>query len=607
MSKWNTLKSDKNLNSNRYCKLGDKSMKKKWLKILFNFASGHKFLFIWSVFFSILSVFAGIIPYVIGARLMAMIIMKQNSYQEFIVLLGVILLAFVLKTIFYGISTTLSHHAAYNTLNNLRNAITNRLMQTSLGVVKSFSAGSIKNAILDRTEEVEIPLAHMIPELSANVLLIVVTVVYLFILDFRLALAALLTIPLASIPLFLLMKNFGEKYQAYMQANNEVNNVMVEYIEGIEVIKTFNQTGNSFKKFSNAVDGFKDYTLNWLRTAWKTQNLIFALLPFTLLGTLPVGIWLYLDDILNLNQLLLGLLLAIGLSNPLNKLSLFTNDFNAMKQSVINTQAFLDLPILSFNKKEVGQISDNSITVSNVEFGYTRHEPILTGINLKIPENSFCAIVGPSGSGKSTLLQLLTRFWDIQEGSIMIGNIALQDLTLHQLNSAISYVTQDSFVFKGTIAENIKMGNPTATEDELYAAAKAARCLEFINELPQGFQTEISFGNGQLSGGQQQRISIARAILKSSPIIILDEPTASIDPENEQQIQESLLELAQNKTVIMVTHRLSTIKNAGQIVVLDTGKIVGNGKHAKLLKSCPTYQRLWASYTQTEEWHIDNH
>ncbi|EJE99702.1 ABC transporter ATP-binding protein [Liquorilactobacillus mali] len=582
-------------------------MKKNWLKILFHFANGHKLLFIWSVFFSVLSVFAGIVPYVIGARLMAMIIMKQNNYSEFIVLLGSMLLAFVLKTIFYGISTTLSHHAAYNTLNNLRNAITNRLMQTSLGVVKHFSAGSIKNAILDRTEEVEIPLAHMIPELSANILLIIVTAVYLFILDFRLALSALLTIPLASIPLFLLMRNFEAKYQAYMQANNEVNNVMVEYIEGIEVIKTFNQTGSSFRKFSSAVTEFKNYTLNWLRTAWKTQNLIFALLPFTLLGVLPIGIWLYLDTDLSLNQLLLGLLLAIGLSNPLNKLSLFANDFNAMKQSVIDTQKFLELPILAFNKKEVGQIINNSIEVANVDFSYTSDNPILTAINLKIPANSFCAIVGPSGSGKSTLLQLLTRFWDIQKGNIMIGNVALQDLTLHQLNSTISYVTQDSFIFKGTIADNIRMGNPDATEKEVRAAAQAARCIDFINELPQGFQTEISFGNGQLSGGQQQRISIARAILKNASIIILDEPTASIDPENEQQIQESLLKLTKNKTVIMVAHRLSTIKNADQIIVLDTGKIVGNGKHAELLESCPTYQRLWASYTQTEGWHIDNH
>ncbi|MFT8824445.1 MAG: ABC transporter ATP-binding protein [Liquorilactobacillus mali] len=582
-------------------------MKKNWLQILFHFAKEHKFLFIWSILFSVLSVFAGIVPYVIGARLIAMIVMKQKSYQEFIALFGLMLLAFVLKTIFYGISTKLSHHAAYNTLNNLRIAITNRLMLTSLGIVKHFSAGSIKNAILDRTEEVEIPLAHMIPELSANILLIIVTVIYLFILDFRLALSALLTIPLASIPLFLLMRNFEAKYQAYMQANNEVNNVMVEYIEGIEVIKTFNQTGSSFRKFSSAVTGFKDYTLDWLRTAWKTQNLVFALLPFTLLGVLPVGIWLYLDGSLNLNQLLLGLSLAIGLSSPLNKLSLFANDFSAMKQSVIDTQRFLELPVLVFNKKEIGQVIDNSVEVANVDFSYTSSTPVLTGINLKIPNNSFCAIVGPSGSGKSTLLQLLTRFWDIQTGSIMIGNVALQDLTLHQLNSTISYVTQDSFIFKGTIADNIRMGNPNATEKEVRAAARAARCMDFINKLPQGFQTEISFGNGQLSGGQQQRLSIARAILKDAPIIILDEPTASIDLENEQQIQESLLKLTKNKTVIMVAHRLGTIKNADQIIVLDTGKIVGHGKHAELLESCPTYQRLWASYTQTEGWHIDNH
>ncbi|GAJ26551.1 transport ATP-binding protein CydD [Liquorilactobacillus sucicola DSM 21376 = JCM 15457] len=582
-------------------------MEENWLRTLYRFANGHKALFIWSIFFSTLSVFAGIVPYVIGARIMTDIIDKQYERHEITWLLVWMLITFLFKTIFHGISTTLSHHAAYNILNDLRNAITNRLMQTSLGVVKRFSSGTIKNTILDRTEGVEIPLAHMIPELSANIFVIIVTVVYLATMDIRLALSALLTIPLASIPLFFLMKNFEQKYQNYMRANNQVNSVMVEYIEGIEVIKTFNQTGTSFRKFSDAVTSFKEYTLNWLQTAWKTQNLIFALLPFTLLGVLPVGIWLYLDHVLTLNQLLLGLLLAIGLGGPLNKLSLFTNDFSAMKQSVLNTQKFLELPLLDFRKKEIGRPLDGSVDVINVNFGYKKNELVLSNINLEIPSKSFFAIVGPSGSGKSTLLQLLNRFWDVQSGKIRVGKVELTELTQQQLNRTISYVTQDSFLFKGTIEDNIKMGKPDATPQEIEAAAHAAMCWDFIEALPQGMKTEVSFGNNHLSGGQQQRISIARAILKDAPIIILDEPTASIDPENERQIQESLLRLARDKTVIMVAHRLSTIKNADQIIVLDNGKIVGAGQHAELLEECAAYQRLWESYTQTEEWHISNH
>ncbi|KRL34697.1 ABC transporter ATP-binding protein [Liquorilactobacillus uvarum] len=581
-------------------------MKENWLRTLFRFTSGHKTLFIWSIFFSVLSVFSGIVPYVVGSRLMTDIIEKESSQYGIMTLLVLMLAAFVLKTIFHFISTTLSHHAAYNILNDLRNAITDRLMRTSLGVVKHFSSGTIKDTILDRTEKVEIPLAHMIPELSANICVVVVTVIYLTVIDVRLALAALITIPLASIPLFFLMKDFDQKYQDYMQANSQVNNVMVEYIEGIEVIKTFNQTGVSFKKFSDAIIGFKEYTLNWLQTAWKTQNMIFSLLPFTLLGTLPVGIWLYLDHALNLNQLLLGLLLAIGLSGPLNKLSLFTNDFNAMKQSVLNTQKFLELPILDFEEKEIRELTDSSLNVIDVNFGYKKNERVLSNINIEIPSNTFCAIVGASGSGKSTLLQLLNRFWDVQSGKIMLGGVALKDLTQLQLNQTISYVTQDSFLFKGTIEENIKMGKPDATPQEVINAARTASCLDFIEELPQGMKTDISFGNGQLSGGQQQRISIARAILKDAPIIILDEPTASIDPENEQRIQESLRQLAKNKTVIMVAHRLSTVMKADQIVVLDNGSVVDTGEHADLLKNCPVYQRLWDSYTRTEEWHISN-
>ncbi|MGO2722532.1 MAG: ABC transporter ATP-binding protein [Lactobacillus sp.] len=581
-------------------------MNQSWIKTLLHFAKSHRYQFISATLFSIISVCSGIIPFIAGVKIISGLLQKTLTAQTLTVWLLIKGIAYLLKTICYAISTVLSHQAAYNIIQDLRIAISQRLLKSALGVVNQFSSGTLKNAIMDRTESIEIPLAHFIPEFSANVLLVLIIPSYLLTIDYRLALAVLVSVPLAAIPLFLLMRNFGKKYDDYMAANRKVNNVMVSYVEGIEVIKTFNQSGKALSQFKKAVLSFKDYTLDWLNTAWKSQNLIFAILPTTLIGSLPVGLTLYLNKTISLNQLLLTLLLAIGLGEPLNKLSVFANDFKAMKQSITNTQYFLNLPILPFEEHEVAQPQDASIEIKAVDFGYLPETKVLRQINLTIPNHQFYAIVGPSGSGKSTLIQLISRFWDVTTGSIRLGGVDLKQLTQDQLNQMISYVTQDSFLFKGTIEDNIRMGNPGASDEEVIEAAKASNCLSFIQKMPQGIKTELAFGNNRLSGGQQQRLSIARAFLKQAPILILDEPTASMDPENELKIQMALANLAQNKTVLMVSHRLATIQHADKIIVLDNGCIAESGSHEELLKQSGTYEKLWKAYTQSENWHVSS-
>ena len=459
----------------------------------------------------------------------------------------------------------------------------------------------MKSTIVDRIEDVEPPLAHMIPELSSNLLLPLAVVIAMFAIDWRMGLALLVTIPVALVPMAAGMRSYNKNYAAYMAANNHVNSVIVEYVEGIQVVKAFSQGERSYAKFAQAVSSFRDFTLNWFRCTWASMNLCLSILPTTLLGTLPMGIYLYQTGVLDPAQVTLCLMMALGIVSPLMRATAFINSMKSMQFAVKDTRELLDLPQLSQVERDA-PLNGCDIQLRDVSFSYGGDgEEVLHHLDLTIPQGKFTALVGPSGGGKSTIARLAARFWDVTGGSITLGGRDIRELPLKQLSREISFVTQDNFLFDCSLKENIRLGRPGASDEEVFAAARAAQCEEFIGRLEHGWDTAAGDAGKQLSGGERQRIAIARAILKDAPIVILDEATSYTDPENEAVIQSALAKLVRGKTLLVIAHRLSTIANADQIIVVNQGKIEATGTQAELLASCPLYQTMWEAHISVKD------
>lgn len=398
---------------------------------------------------------------------------------------------------------------------------------------------------------------------------------------------------------------YNKNYAAYMEANAHVNSIIVEYVEGIQVVKAFSQGEQSYQKFAQSVSSFKAFTMDWYRCTWASMNLCLSILPTTLLGTLPMGVYLYQAGVLDPAQVTLCLMMALGIVAPLMSATAFINSMKSMQFAVKDTRELLDLPQLSQAEQDA-PLNDCNIQLHDVSFSYggSDGKEVLHHLDLPIPQGKFTALVGPSGGGKSTIARLAARFWDVTGGSITLGGRDIRELPLKQLSREISYVTQDNFLFDCSLKENIRLGKSGASDEEVFAAARAAQCEEFIGRLEHGWDTAAGDAGKQLSGGERQRIAIARAILKDAPIVILDEATAFTDPENEDKIQRSIMALSKGKTLLVIAHRLSTIQNADQIVVLEKGQIVDRGTQSELLSRCPLYQTLWAAHVGVRNWAV---
>ena len=513
--------------------------------------------------------------------------------------------AYALRFVFYGISTTLSHISAYTILENIRLSLAQRLMKAPLGTVLGESVGKLKNVLVDRVETIELPLAHMIPECISNLLLPIAVFIYLVCVDWRMALSMLITVPIAFVAYAMMMKNFNQQYADYMESNNYVNGVIVEYVEGIEVIKAFNQSSTSYEKFAHAVESFKDYTLKWYQSTWKLMNFGSAVLPSTFLGTLPVGLLLYYNGTLTPQDLVICLILSLGIVGPLMNFTTYVNEMKTVEYAVHDVDKLLSVSELPDEKTDV-RLTHYDIHLQEVAFSYdqTQENNVLSHISLDIPEGKFTALVGPSGGGKSTIARLIARFWDVNAGKITIGGTDVRDFKLDSLMKNISMVFQSVYLFADTIENNIKFGCPDATHEQVVEAAKKACCHNFISALPDGYDTVIGEGGGTLSGGEKQRISIARAMLKDAPIIILDEATSSVDPENEDELQRAIEALTHDKTIIMIAHRLKTVRNADQILVLDNAHIVQRGTHAELIQQKGLYADFVSARQEAIGWKL---
>lgn len=582
-----------------------KQQKDNWVKILFSFAAPCKGKMALSVFCAILSVAGGFIPFWAVYEILLAFINQNVTLNGILIWCLVGAAGYLLRVACHGISTILAHISAYTILEGIRLKIADRLMKAPLGEVMGRRIGYLKNIIMDKVEDLEPPLAHMIPELTSNLLLPVAIFIWMLVIDWRMGLAVLIAPVLAMIPMFFLMRNYNSQYAAYMEANNHVNSIIIEYVEGIEVVKAFNQSTSSYEKFVNAVQSFKEFTLAWFKSTWKSMNLMMAIMPTTLLGVLPVGLLLVQNGSIFPAELAMGIILSLSIVGPLMKATTFINEAKSMEYAVEAANELLNLPVLPDSGKIVS-IPHNDIALKHVTFSYDGSEQneVLHDVNLELPEGSFTALVGPSGGGKSTIARLIARFWDVTGGNITIGGKNIKELSIRQLSELVSFVTQDNFLFNCSLKENIRLGNPNATDEEVYAAAKAACCDEFIVRLDKGYDTPAGDAGKRLSGGEKQRIAIARAILKNAPIVILDEATAFTDPQNEDKIQKSIMALSKGKTLLVIAHRLSTIQNADQIVVLKKGRIVDCGKQKELLKRCPLYADMWKAHIGAKNWSV---
>ena len=579
--------------------------KKSWMQALFAYAEGETRRLILSVVLSVLSVTLGLAPFFCMYRLICLFVAGMATASAIVRWCLLALAAWAGKILLFSLSTGTSHAMAYTILEALRLRLADRFLHAPLGNVENHTIGEIKSMMVDKIENLEPPLAHMIPEGAGHVVLSIVSIIALLCIDWRLALASLVTFPLSFICMGLTFKISGKNFEKFDQSSNYMNSTIVEYIEGIEVIKAFGRAGVSYEKYAAAITDFRTFVVKWLTSTFATMKLSFALFPSTLIGTMPVALALANSGRITAPQAALAVMLSISMVGSLARLEVFSENIRQVKFTVEGLEEYLEMPELP-EPAARAEISHMDVELKNVRFSYTGDDKdeVLHGVDLKLPEGSFTALVGPSGGGKSTVAKLIARFWDVTDGAITIGGINVRDLPLSQLSEYVSFVTQDNFLFRCSLLENIHLGNPQATDEEVRAAARAAQCEEFISKLPLGYDTPAGEAGKRLSGGEKQRIAIARMMLKNAPIVILDEATASIDPENEHLIQQAISELTRGKTIITIAHRLATIQNAGQILVVADGRIAEHGTHAELVQQDGLYRRFTAIRKQAEGWRI---
>lgn len=581
--------------------------KKSFINVLFSYAGGEKKKMILSVILSVISVMLGLVPFYCMYELISMFVTNAVTTGEIVKWCMIALLSYALKILTFTLSTGASHSMAYTILEGLRLRLADRFLHAPLGNVENHTIGEIKNMMVDKIENLEPPLAHMIPEGAGHIVLPIVSIIALFIIDWRLALASLVTFPLSLVCMALTFKISGKNFAKYDESANYMNSTIVEYIEGIEVIKAFGRAGISYEKYAGAITDFRTFVIKWLSSTFATMKLSFALFPSTLIGTLPVALALANGGTITGAQAALAVMLSISMVGSLAKLEVFSENMRQVKFTVENLNEFLEMPELPEPEKRA-DVKHTVVELRNVHFSYTGDEKdeVLHGVDLKLPEGSFTALVGPSGGGKSTVAKLISRFWDVTSGEITLGGVNIKNMPLVQLSGYVSFVTQDNFLFRCSLLENIRLGNPNATDEQVKEAARAAQCEEFIAKLPQGYDTPAGEAGKRLSGGEKQRIAIARMMLKNAPIVILDEATAFTDPENEDKIQRSIAELTKGKTLLVIAHRLSTIKNADNIVVLKNGKIEAEGTQQQLLDNCPLYRDMWQAHIGAKNWAVSS-
>ena len=574
----------------------------------------------WEYLLSVLAALAGVacslVPYLIMIELIHALLngtADQAWCLDRCVVMG---MWWVLRYALHAVSTTASHHATFHVLANIRMRLLNKLATMPLGAVLSQSSGSYKNIIVERVDSIETTLAHIVPEMTANVVGALAVMALLFCVDWRMGLAMLIVVPLGVLCFLSMFNGYEEKFQRTVRSTKALNDTAVEYINGIEVIKAFGQSKTSYAKFVSAAKEGANCFIEWMQGCIFGQSAGMAIFPSTLIGILPVGALLYMHGSLAAETFLSVIVLSFGVMQPLITAFSYTDDLAQVSTIMGEVADILGQDDLHRPKTASVLPKDNAIELKDVRFSYKkadrsetgkqdgaghRGDEILHGVSLRIAPGTVNALVGPSGSGKSTIARLIASLWDVDSGCITLGGVDIRTLPLQECTDRIAYVSQDNYLFDLSVMDNIRMGRRGATDEEVIAAAKACGCHTFIMSLENGYQTICGSSGGHLSGGERQRISIARAMLKDAPVIILDEATSYTDPENEAVIQSALARLIQGKTLLVIAHRLSTIADADCIFVVQDGRIADQGTQAELLERCPLYKEMWAAHMSVKD------
>lgn len=554
--------------------------------------------------FAVVSAFCGValgmLPYFSAANIIVGLLNGTRTLSFYVLWLAVALAGYAARTLLYSLALIKSHKATFSILKTIRQEILAKLPKLSLGTVMDMSSGKMKQIIVDMVESMETTLAHLLPELTANLGGPLLIFVYLLVLDWRMALLSLVSIPLGMLFMMTVMGSYTKDFAKAVKTTQEMNGTIVEYIGGIEVIKAFNQGKNSYAKFADCVKANASYYYHWMKRSQFGMSMSYAIVPATLITILPIGWIFYQGGSLTMEAYITAIILSLGIAGPLLAAMNFVDTLAQVGTTVEAVDELLMAEEQHHSQTPV-KLNDREIELSHVSFGYHQDQRVLEDVSLLFPAHSMTALVGPSGSGKSTIAKLIAGFWDVKEGTVSIGGTDIRNIPLTQLYDEVAFVSQDNYLFDETIRENIRMGRPSAPDSEVERVAKAAGCDTFIRELEQGYNTRVGSGGTHLSGGERQRITIARAMLKDAPIVILDEATAYIDPENEAVLQKAVANLVRGKTVIVIAHRLSTIQDADQIVVVNDGQIEAVGTHTELLENCPLYEKMWRAHIGTKD------
>ena len=581
--------------------------KKSLLSWIFLFARNKKKYYIASIFFALLRVACGIAPYIIIANIVRELLSGVRDWDVYLKECLIIAAFWFGNVLFHSISTTLSHVATFNVLGNIRKDLCDKLSRVPLGSVLDMPSGALKNILVERIDSMETTLAHVVPEFTSNLILPVLMFVYLFHIDWRMGLASLGTLPIGMVAMAVMFAGAQKWFDNSIQKTKALNDTAVEYINGIEVIKAFGKSKSSYDKFVVAAKEGSDCFVEWMRNCIWPHALAITVAPATLLTVLPFGGYFYYNGSITAVDFITVIIISVSIMMPLLTIMSYSDDISKAGVIFGEVGSVLEMNELQRPIVDLHNPADNSITLKNVRFSYHKgiegeeKKEILHGIDMVLPEGSFTAFVGPSGSGKSTIARLIASLWDVDSGDIEIGGVNIRDLSLEEYNRRVAYVSQDNFLFDMSVRENIRLGRPSASDAEVEEVARQSGCYEFIMSLENGFDTIVGGSGAHLSGGERQRIAIARAMMKNAPIVILDEATAYTDPENEAIIQKSVAKLVQGKTLIVIAHRLSTVKDADKLYVIKDGNIDSCGTHQELLEKGGLYKSMWQAHISAKD------
>lgn len=573
------------------------------------YAGKHKYFTYASWVLAALSAFVALLPFIYIWKIVKEVLDVAPNFSEAVGLVknGVMAMFFAVAAFLIYICALLcSHLAAFRVATNMRILATEHIAKLPLGYVDSFGSGKLRKIINDSTGATENYLAHQLPDKYAAIATPIGLLALLFIFDWRLGLLSLVPVILA----FLIMsamtgKRMAEKMKQYNNALENMSNEAVEYVRGIPVVKTFGQSVYSFKKFKGTIDEYEKWVVSYTKDLRVPMMFYTAAINGVFAFLIAGALWFTHGGVTNafLLNLIFYIVITPVISLTLTKIMYMSENNLIVRDALERIDEVLNASPVQ-ESKSPQKPKDGSIKLSDVHFSYDGKKEVIRGVSMNIDAGQTVALVGPSGGGKSTLASLMARFFDVNSGSIKIGGADVREIEKKELADTVSFVFQNSRLIKASILENVKLGRPSATDEEAVAALHAAQCDDIIEKMPQGVNTVIGTKGVYLSGGEQQRIAIARAVLKNSPVIILDEATAFADPDNEVKVQKAFSSLAKNKTVIMIAHRLSTVENADCIYVIADGQVKESGSYGELIEKNGLFAKMWKDYSASVEWKV---